>query len=199
MKGAKTVDEYLERHVAWRPLLDKLRKELLAAGFEETVKWGAPSYTIDGKNVVGLGAFKEHVALWFHQGVFLGDPDGVLIVGNEERGTKAMRQWRFTDAKQVKVTRLRVYLKEAIANQRAGKVLAADRSKPVDMPPELVAALAKRPRVRKAFESLTKGKQREYAEHIAEARREATKASRLEKILPMIEAGAGLHDKYRNC
>ena len=107
--------------------------------------------------------------------------------GKDEAAVKAA-----IDAAPIRIT-------QAIANQRAGKVLAADRNKPVDVPPELLAALAKRPKVRKAFDSLTKGKQREYAEHIAEAKREATKASRLEKILPMIEAGAGLHDKYRNC
>ena len=37
------------------------------------------------------------------------------------------------------------------------------------------------------------------AENIASAKRDATKQKRIEKVLPMIAAGAGLHDKYRNC
>ena len=84
-------------------------------------------------------------------------------------------------------------------NQRAGKEIQVDRKKPVVVPPELKAVLTKRKKTAKAFDALTPGKQREYAEHIAEAKRDATKQSRLEKIVPMIEAGVGLHDKYRNC
>jgi uncharacterized protein YdeI (YjbR/CyaY-like superfamily) len=41
------------------------------------------------------------------------------------------------------------------------------------------------------------GLQREYADYIAEAKRDDTKLRRIEKILPMIGKGAGLHDKYR--
>lgn len=52
---------------------------------------------------------------------------------------------------------------------------------------------------RVAFKALTSGKQREYAGHIAEAKREATKLTRLQKVLPMIREDKGLHDKYRNC
>jgi len=48
-----------------------------------------------------------------------------------------------------------------------------------------------------AFETLTPGKQREYAEHIATAKQEKTRLSRLEKCIPMIKSGTGLHDKYK--
>ncbi len=53
--------------------------------------------------------------------------------------------------------------------------------------------------MKKAFDAMTPGKRREYADHISEAKRTETKTSRLAKILPMIAAGAGLHDKYRKC
>lgn len=48
-----------------------------------------------------------------------------------------------------------------------------------------------------AFRSLTPGRQREYSEYVASAKRDATKQSRIEKILPMITAGIGLNDRYR--
>ena len=51
----------------------------------------------------------------------------------------------------------------------------------------------------KSFKKLTPGKQREYAEHIGGAKREATQQSRLEKAIPLILKGEGLHDKYKNC
>ena len=85
MQRAASVDDYIENHKEWAAALTKLRKVLNATELEETVKWGGPCYTIDGKNVVGMGAFSEHVALWFYQGVFLKDPDGVLI--NAQEGT----------------------------------------------------------------------------------------------------------------
>ncbi len=49
------------------------------------------------------------------------------------------------------------------------------------------------------FKAFTSSRQRELAEHISFAKREATKQSRIEKIVPMILDGVGLHDKYRNC
>jgi uncharacterized protein YdeI (YjbR/CyaY-like superfamily) len=48
-----------------------------------------------------------------------------------------------------------------------------------------------------AFEKLTPGKQKEYIVYINEAKREATKLKRLEKIKPMILDGIGLNDKYK--
>jgi len=50
-----------------------------------------------------------------------------------------------------------------------------------------------------AFGKLTAGRQREYAAHIASAKRDDTKQKRINKVLPMIAAGIGLHDKYRDC
>jgi len=47
------------------------------------------------------------------------------------------------------------------------------------------------------FNTLTPGKQREYADYIASAKREETRSKRLEKIIPMIAARQGLHDRYR--
>ena len=113
MQRFETVQEYLAGHDEWRPLLERLRAVLNETELGETVKWGHPCYTTGGKNVAGLGAFKEFVSVWFFQG------------------------------------------------------------------------------------ALSPGKRREYAEYIAEARREDTRNKRLEKIMPMILAGQGLNDRYR--
>ena len=66
--------------------------------------------------------------------------------------------------------------------------------------PELLKeALAENPKMEKAFIALSLYKQRDYAEYISSAKQEKTKLSRLEKIIPMINQGIGLNDKYRNC
>ncbi|MFT5049314.1 MAG: hypothetical protein ACI8QZ_000706 [Chlamydiales bacterium] len=59
MQRAKTVEGYLSSHPQWKLALNKLRKALQSTELVETVKWGAPCYTIDGKNVVGLAAFSD--------------------------------------------------------------------------------------------------------------------------------------------
>jgi uncharacterized protein YdeI (YjbR/CyaY-like superfamily) len=49
----------------------------------------------------------------------------------------------------------------------------------------------------KCFQQLSMSKQREYADYIAEAKREETKTKRIEKIKPMILKNIGLNDKYK--
>jgi uncharacterized protein YdeI (YjbR/CyaY-like superfamily) len=48
-----------------------------------------------------------------------------------------------------------------------------------------------------AFESLSRAKQREYADHVSSAKREETRKNRVLKIIPLILNGKGLNDQYR--
>ncbi len=50
-----------------------------------------------------------------------------------------------------------------------------------------------------SFNTITPSIQKDYCEYISEAKREAIKQTRLDKIIPMILKGVGLHDKYKNC
>ena len=71
MKRYKTVDDYIEGAQQWQRELRRLRKILQSTGLDETIKWGAPCYTLNGKNVVGLAGFKSYFGLWFFQGALL--------------------------------------------------------------------------------------------------------------------------------
>ncbi len=196
MQRYKSVEDYLDGHAEWRSLLESLRAIMNACEVEETVKWGQPCYTHAGKNVVGIGAFKEFVSVWFFQGALLRDEQGVLVNAQEGR-TRAMRQWRFQAAEEIDEPMLRAYVDESIENQRQGKAIKAEKKKPVEVPDELAGALAEDLDAGEQFNALTPGKQREYTEYIAEAKRAETRTRRLEKILPMIRAGHGLNDKYK--
>jgi uncharacterized protein YdeI (YjbR/CyaY-like superfamily) len=88
-------------------------------------------------------------------------------------------------------------VREAIELARQGKEIKPDRNKPLVIPPELKQALTKDKQAKASFDKMSKSRRREYAEHVAEAKREDTKARRLKKILPMIRAAQGLNDKYR--
>jgi uncharacterized protein YdeI (YjbR/CyaY-like superfamily) len=195
MKTTKSVLAYIETHPNRKEELMLLRKILNDCDLNETIKWGAPCYTVDGKNIVGLAAFKSHIALWFHQGVFLKDPENVLI--NAQKGvTKALRQWRFQSIDDISPVLIKSYIKEAIINHKAGKEMKPE-PKIVQMPVELTTALASDIRLKANFEKLTLGKQKEYSEHIGTAKQDKTRISRLEKAIPLINAGTGLHDKYK--
>lgn len=195
MKRYKSVDEYIAGNMEWKNELTHLRAILSTTELKETVKWSMPTYTIAGKNVVGIGAFKTYVGLWFFQGVFMADPLGVLVNAQEGK-TQAMRQWRFSQISEIKETDIIPYLEEAIGNQKAGLVVKPVK-KPLAIPTLLSTALAKDVQLKLAFEQFSPGKQREFADYIQEAKRDQTKQRRLEKIIPMILSGEAPGDKYR--
>ncbi len=132
MKRASSVDEYIADAGAWQGELERLREILLSTELEEDVKWGAPCYTCDGKNVVGMAGFKSYFGLWFFQGALLKDDSQVLINAQEGR-TKALRQWRMKTAKEIKPAIIKSYVREAIRLAKEGKQIAPARKKP---PPE---------------------------------------------------------------
>ena len=199
MKKIHSVEEYIETNKHFSDALTILRNIINSTGLNETIKWNAPVYDLSGKNVVGLGAFKNHFGIWFFNGVFLKDEHN-LLVNAQEGKTKALRQMRFESINDINKKAVLTYVKEAIDNQKAGKEIKPNRSKKETViPKELKAVLNKNATLRKSFNALTPSKQREYCEHITTAKREATKLSRLGKITPMILQGVGLYDKYKNC
>ena len=199
MKKIYSVEEYIEEHPNFSDALSKLRNIILTTEVEETVKWSAPVYTVNGKNVLGLGAFKNHFGIWFFNGVFLKDKHN-LLVNAQENKTKALRQMRFETIEQIDKTIVLQYVKEAIENQKLGKEIKPERGKKETViPKELNLILNSNKDLKSAFKNLSPYKQREYCEYIDSAKREATKQTRLEKITPMIMQGIGLNDKYKNC
>lgn len=205
-EATRKVDEYLTKHAQWQHILQPVRELLLGTELTEAVKWGAPAYLLDGKIVVTLAAFKQHCAIWFHQGALLSDKSNKLINAQEGK-TKDMRHWRFAIDDKPNKRLIKSYISEAIKNQRAinkdKTVKKGTTGKPqtrkLNIPDELNAALKKDKKLAAAFKALTPGRQREYAGHVADAKQEKTRLSRTAKITPMILAGVGLHDKYRNC
>ncbi|MEQ9404938.1 MAG: YdeI/OmpD-associated family protein [Cyclobacteriaceae bacterium] len=192
---AKSVEEYFDSNREYRPLLEKLRGILLSTELTETMKWRIPTYTINNKNVVGIGAFKSYTGIWFFNGMFLKDSLRVLINAQEGK-TKGMRQWRFESIDEIKKDEIIPYLEEAIQNQKDGKELKPEK-KPLLIPDELQEALASDAVLSETFDRMNLTLRREYAVYIADAKREKTRVKRLDKIIPMIKDGVGLNDKYK--
>lgn len=195
MQMPKNLAEFWEVNEHHSKQLSVLRESILSCGLEETFKWAFPTYTLKGKNVVAIGSFKDHFAIWFFQGVFLVDTAKMLSNAQEGK-TKAMRHWKFTPTDKLEVDLIKTYVLEAIENSLAGKEVKVERKQGYEMPPELEEAL-KNKELHSHFFALTEGKQREYANYIAEAKQDKTKLSRVEKITPVILGGKGLNDRYR--
>lgn len=180
----------------WKEATEIMQDIVNRTGLQKEFKWGSDIYTFQGKNVVGWGGFKDFFSVWFYNGVFLEDKEKVLIAASEGK-TRALRQWRFTDAAQMDEKKITTYILESIQTVKDGKEIRPEKSKPLKPAGLLNEHLEADPAFRDAFNRLTPGKQKEYIEYIEEAKQEKTKLTRLEKIKPMIGEGKGLNDKYK--
>jgi len=195
MQSNNAIENFIEKHTDWKGALLKFREILSSTELEEAIKWGAPVYSLNGKNAVGMGAFKSYVGLWFFQGAFLKDAKKVLVNAQDGK-TKALRQLRFTSEEEIDDL-VKPFITEAIQNHKAGKEIKPDTKKPLVMPIELQTALDSDAVLKSSFDNYTPGKQREFADYIHEAKQESPKYKRVEKIIPLIKEGIGLNDKYR--
>src|SRR3982751_4018385 len=87
---------YRER---WEAEIAEMRRVLAGLGMKEERKWGKPTYTVDGKNIVILQGFKEYFALGFFQGALLRDPKKVLVQLGQVHAGRVMK---FTSVKDIR-------------------------------------------------------------------------------------------------
>jgi len=179
----------------WVEELGLLRAIIQKTELVETNKWGGEVYTLNNKNVLGIGGFKNYFTIWFWNGVFLKDEAKVLVNANEGV-TKGLRQWRFTSADQLNEKLILRYIHEAIENEKKGLSIKPEKKEAMKCD-FFQVALDNNKALKTALEQLTPFKQKEYWEYMATAKQEKTKITRLEKITPMIVEGKGFNDKYR--
>src|SRR4051812_36530533 len=98
-KPNPSVDGYIRKNKTWAHELTALRKILLDSPLTEEIKWRVPVYTLFGKNVAFLGAFKDGAVLSFLKGVLLKDPKKILIQQTEQ--SQQVRIIRFADVQQI--------------------------------------------------------------------------------------------------
>jgi uncharacterized protein YdeI (YjbR/CyaY-like superfamily) len=173
--------------------MEALRAVALASGLSEALKWGQPCYTLQGKNVAIIGAFKDYCALMFFKGALLKDPQGILRAPGQ---TQAGRQIRVTSLGEIAKLKpvMKAYLGEAMAVETAGLKVPLKRTADFAVPVEFKAAMAERPALKAAFAALTPGRQRAYLFHFAGAKQSQTRSARVAKAAPQIMAGKGLLD-----
>lgn len=193
MEHFDSVDDYLERSEQWPAEVAALREVLLGCGLTEAIKWGKPCYVHDGSNIALVQEFKDFLALMFFKGALLDDPDGVL----EAQGpnSRSARRMCFTSVDDVSRSAgtIEAYVAAAIDVEASGAEVGPPPEP--DLVEELRVRLDEDPELKEAFENLTPGRQRGYNLHFADAKQSKTRAARVEKHIPRILEGKGLHDR----
>ena len=177
----------------WARELVALRALVNATELDETMKWGTPCYTLDGKNVVMVSAFNGWCGLSFFKGVLLDDPDGLLDVPGP--ATHAGRVLKITgpDELEARRTAAQGFVRQAIELERAGAEVPK-RTTDEPMPDELIAVLDGNPAVAEAWDALTPGRKRSFVLHVGSAKQAKTRVARSEKCIPKILAGKGFNE-----
>lgn len=179
----------------WNGELEVLKAIVVKTNLIEEIKWGGPVYTYNGKNVIGIGGFKSYFGIWFFNGVFLKD-EKKLLINAQEGTTKSLRQMRFNSIDEIDEKVILHYIKEAIKIEEKGLALKPQKKEKIQSN-FLNNEFKKNSELKTAFEQFSPYKQREFLEYIESAKQDKTKATRLEKIKPMILSNIGLNDKYR--
>ena len=188
------VDWYFIKNKRWQVEIETLRSIVLDCGLTEELKWGCPCYALDGRNVVLIHVFKEYCAFLFFKGALLKDPKGILI--QQTANVQAARQIRFTGVREIVKEKsvLKAYIKNAIAVEKAGLKVPLKKTKEFTMPEEFRSKLEESPALKRAFYSLTPGRQRGYLLHFSTAKQSKTRELRVEKCMKQILNGKGLDD-----
>jgi uncharacterized protein YdeI (YjbR/CyaY-like superfamily) len=182
---------YQER---WEAEIAAMRRVLAGLAMKEQCKWGKPTYTVGGKNIVILQGFKEYFGLGFFQGALLKDPKKVLVQLGQVQAARVMK---FTSAKEItaQAATISAYVREAIAVEKAGLRLERKKTSDYPVPEELTERFRRDPRFKRAFEALTPGRQRSYLYHFAAAKHSETRVARIERAMPAIFEGRGFLER----
>ena len=187
------VDWFFEKTGPWQKESQELRKILLTFPFEEELKWGKPCYTLQGKNIVLIAKFKEYLGLLFFKGALLPDPKTILATPG---AVQAGRQIRFTSLPEIVKMEptVKTYVAQAIEVEKSGLKVKLKEHSEYTVPEELEKLLDAKPKIRKAFDALTPGRQRSYMWYISDAKLAKTREARAQKCIQPILEGKGYND-----
>lgn len=188
------VDFYFNNAEKWQEETMSLRRIVLECGLDEALKWGCPCYTFQQHNIVLIHTFKAYCALLFFKGALLNDAHGLLV--QQTKNVQAARQIRFINVLEIaeQATMLKNYIYEAIEVEKAGLKVPLKKTAEFAIPEEFQRKLDESSTLKKAFESLTPGRQSAYKLHFSAPKQAKTRESRVEKAIPKILSGKGLND-----
>ena len=192
------IDAYIDKAAPFaKPILEHVRERVHAAApeAEETMKWSSPTFTVDGKILLGMAAFKAHAALNFWR-------------GQELRGdaakADAMGQFgKLTSVDDLPPDReLDALIREGAALARTAPAPRKVKHEPrpaAELHPEFAAALNGNPKAKEVLEGFSPSARREYVDWIAEAKQDKTRTKRIADAIEWLSEGKKRHWKYESC
>jgi uncharacterized protein YdeI (YjbR/CyaY-like superfamily) len=195
-KNDPRVDAYIAKSAGFaKPVLNRIRKLVHAAcpDVTETIKWSAPFYEHKGI-LICTPAFKNHCALIFWKGKLLFKE----FSAKDNPRKKFRRLTSNADLPGDNV--LTGYIKQAVALNEAG--VKTPRRQPqarakLVVPDYFLAALKKNKKALATFENFSPSCKREYVEWLTEAKREETRAKRIQSAIEWIAKGRSRNWKYK--
>lgn len=192
------VDAYIAKAAPFaRPILDHVRTRVHAAAPDavETMKWSAPSFTLDGKILLMMAAFKAHAAINFWRGQELrGDQASSGAMGQFGKLT-VLADLPADEELDALIGQAAALAKAAPAPRQVKHA----RKPPPELHPEFAAALAKNPKAKAALDGFPPSAQRDYFEWISEAKQDATRAKRITTAVEWLSEGKRRHWRYQSC
>ena len=188
------VDAYIASAAPFaRPILTHLRTLIHQAvpAAEETTKWGRPFFTLDGRILAMMSAFKAHCTFGFWRND-TGGPDR-----GESAGGDYGRITCIADLPADDVLIGQIGLAVAQIATPPAKRMRSDPKPALETPPDLAAAFAANPAARAGFDGLPPSGRREYVEWVEEAKRAETRAARIARAVAQLNDGLRLHHKYQ--
>ena len=192
------IDAYIAKASPFaRPILEKVRERVHAAApdAEETMKWSAPGFTIDGKILLMMASFKAHAALNFWRGQEIGG--GAAKAG-------AMGQFgRLASVEDLPPdAELDALIREAAALAKtspAPRTVKHEPKSPAEIHPDFAAALTANSKAWAVLDGFPPSARRDYVDWIAEAKQDKTRAKRIADAIEWLSDGKRRHWKYENC
>jgi uncharacterized protein YdeI (YjbR/CyaY-like superfamily) len=191
------IDSYIARQADFaRPILEHIRHLVREAvpEAEETIKWGMPHFTVGGRIMGAMGAFKAHATLVLRRAEeVLGEDVKPGAMGQFGR-LASIADLPAEDA-------LKALIRTAAegATEEPAKRPKKAPKPEAEVPEELASALAANAVAQATFEAFPPSCRREYVDWVADAKRPETRARRVTQAVEWLAQGKRRNWKYEKC
>ncbi len=188
------VDAYIAKARPFaQPILEHLRRIAKQAEpeAEEALRWGAPFWILEGRQLCGMAAFKAHCAFIIDGpggGEAMGDLGKIASLDDLPPDQELIA------ALHAKAARIRSGEDAAAAKKKAAKPV-----RQIAMPDDFAAALAQTDGARTVWDGFTDAQRRDYLEWVTTAKQDATRRKRIATAAEWIGEGKRRNWKYEKC
>lgn len=201
MAKYKDFNDYINQSQPFaQPILQYLRKLIhdTHPELEEEFKWSFLAFTLNGRIIVSMASFKEHVAFGFWLGEHMKDPYKIFVTGKDRAMGQLGKIQSIEDLPERKI--LEEYIAECIQLSESGKKITTGKKN--TKTPQLVEPdyfteqLESNINAFENYNTFSASKKRDYIEWLMDAKTEATRNKRLTQAIEWISEGKPRNWKY---